>query len=437
MPVPPAWKTVRKFQGKICDAFGLTQATDGLSANVNPITKLEHDIASAVRNNWLDEREGNVYGEGCDPLVIVHSFDSANCYGDVSVSAQTVKIANLKSGTTNLEAPVHTGTWLLWRGGDSNESYRKALGGEAKKTMTELLSTSRIQVKRMTDRDHGCALPGTTPIKVWDVKGLGVNAPSQAGANEAAANEAGANEDLDMLYADLEHYACADQSAMYSGFGMGKCNHVYGCGYCKAEVSEFCSFDKEVISGHQKKLRTLKETMLLSHLAVGICPGCNVQIMESKKAIEEEQARCKRAHLKPRKMCVVAQVGDTDNPATVGGKAWLLAHFNVRYANPVLMAIEPKNWAVCVLHLHLRLVSALLSYTVFHRLTEYDKKWWKKHKADDRDDSDSICHKLFECCEFVGFEYAKSVLQKSRLVPNSTRVSQSILSWGKRQMQCW
>ena len=112
-------------------------------------------------------------------------------------------------------------------------------------------------------------------------------------------------------------------------------------------------------------------------------------------------------------VCVVAQVGDTDNPATVGGKSWL-AHFNVRYANPVLMAIEPNNWSVCVLHLHLRLVSALLSYTVFHRLTEYDKKWRKNRKADDRDDSDSICHKMFELLRICGIRVRQvSIAEKS------------------------
>ena len=129
VPVPPAWKTVRKFNQSICDSFRLEQSDDGTSAMLNPVIKACHDVASAVKNDWLKcDEKGKVTGSNDGPVVFVHSFDAAKVLGGTSVSALTTKIVNLEECAGTTHAPVHTASWLLWEGGDDNDALSQALG---------------------------------------------------------------------------------------------------------------------------------------------------------------------------------------------------------------------------------------------------------------------------------------------------------------------
>jgi hypothetical protein len=56
------------------------------------------------------------------------------------------------------------------------------------------------------------------------------------------------------------------------------------------------------------------------------------------------------------------------------GGTWLQAHFGKKYALRIVMGIEPRDWAVCILHMNLRIVSLLVRQLLLQKVTDFAER---------------------------------------------------------------
>ena len=234
-----------------------------------------------------------------------------------------------------------------------------------------------MSTKRHVQCDEKC--PGVD-------KGLGVNAPTH---DVYPAEEC--------ISWECEHYCCADQSAVHSNFGLGSCNHDWACALCDAHKRDFCCTDEKTLNSF--KPRIIRDIEILAHRREGYCKGCKRWVL-TKENIKREKEKATEEKRKPKPMCEIANPGDR-TPKMPKGMAgsWLQNHMNVRYGTDVVIRLEPCKWAICTLHLHLRMCSAMLDRTVFRELSERDGKAGE--------DGKSVAQKLFEFLCLCGLRIGK------------------------------
>ena len=124
--------------------------------------------------------------------------------------------------------------------------------------------------------------------------------------------------------------------------------------------------------------------------------------MEKEKQLAVEEGR------KPRPMCEIAKPGDPQPKMPKGMTgSWLQNHFNVRYGTEIAIRLEPERWALCTLHMHLRICGAMLERSVFRQLSEKDGRAGMGGK--------SVAQKLFEFLCFCGLRISQVKAPKANV----------------------
>lgn len=105
--------------------------------------------------------------------------------------------------------------------------------------------------------------------------------------------------------------------------------------------------------------------MLLAHSEVGICPGCNMEIVDRAVADFDKEVRlAKPGDIAPRKNEWEGGMFELGEK----GYTWLQAHFGVMYGTYPLVNIKPMDWVICLLHLNLRIVGSLFKELIVEKI---------------------------------------------------------------------
>ena len=186
--------------------------------------------------------------------------------------------------------------------------------------------------------------------------------------------------------------ACADQSACQSNFGRSHTLCSHGCCGCEIETKHFTSPSLDVHLDPEE--RTITKNMLAAHLIPGWCKGCNSLILDHKPTKEEkrEEKLLAKAEKRPaRTLREVTVPGDQTPSVPAGmkgaGVSWLSLHLGQKYGCGPIFTVEPSKWIVCVLHLNLRLVGAMLKYGIFANIIATESPTGK--------DEGSLAHKIW------------------------------------------
>ena len=289
-PMPPCWQTVRTYQQKICDEFGLKMLDgDKKGAVISPEVRMSCDITAAIATDnliWKGEgKEKKLVGLNDTQPIFCSSFDSAMGYKGQKVTAVCEKLVNqIKAG---VNAPHHTSTWMLYEGGD-NWADLVTMLGESRALLNQLIKYNRSTFK-LKDKESG--------------PGLNVNPHCPAGPPEPGA---GADLEANKVFdTPCSHFGCSDGAAARAQFGQAGCSHKCPCWYCDALDVEMCDVDER--TSKRWTARTLKQNAILSHTAIGFCTGCQCEIVSSPAMIRQEKKQARLAKRKPRPMMVMVK----------------------------------------------------------------------------------------------------------------------------------
>ena len=95
---------------------------------------------------------------------------------------------------------------------------------------------------------------------------------------------------------------------------------------------------------------------LLAHVELGTCPACRLEIVDE---ITDPESQILRA-----------QPGDKPPPVPeqYNGTSWSVLHSCQNYGEKVLFRIPVTQWAVCILHMNLRITGMMFERTVLRNL---------------------------------------------------------------------
>jgi hypothetical protein len=129
--------------------------------------------------------------------------------------------------------------------------------------------------------------------------------------------------------------------------------------------------------------RTLERIRLLAHTAVGICPGCKMEIVATQAEVTDES-----------KQMAMAAVGAAEPSQGKWSEylrscemTWLEGHFGIVYGRYPLLHIEPDKWYLCLLHFNLRVTGGTINKCAFEHIGKY---------GDAKEQATAICAVLEE-----------------------------------------
>ena len=315
VPQPPSHYKLKKWMDEIAGMYDLEEIVQGMTAVVDIYKSmallLTHQL-QAERFDWHESGQSMCLISKLNqtrPLFVI-SFDAARSLKNRQTTAVAWRLAN---GCPLAHRPQYTHTIAISDGNDEHEHLQHQLGsvfGE----LNHLVDHSTVTI----------------------------------------------NTDYRSETVDCKWCACADQKAVHSNFGMGACKARFSCPYC------CCPNDNFQDPHADCKTRTLDDIALLSHTVEGECPGCGLIIVDkTPNDCSEGETPLATPGMKPPKV--------PDKFATYDKQkkflpSWLDLHLNVVYGTTILLKLPPFLFAICILHLNLRLVGALLFQTMFKNL---------------------------------------------------------------------
>jgi len=160
------------------------------------------------------------------------------------------------------------------------------------------------------------------------------------------------------LWTKIKVICGGDMSFIVSMLTISGCNGPCPCPYCEIGKKDCCSTDDSFLSAQQR--RTLDRINLLTHSALGECPGCGVQIVDDVTG-ENQMLRASPGDDEPTKKTFSEKLKKSK-------KTWLQGHFGCVYGRYVPIHVEIMHWILCLLHCGLRIVGALLEHTVLDHI---------------------------------------------------------------------
>jgi hypothetical protein len=316
MSQPFSHHKLKQWIREVAGMYDLQEILDGQTAIVDldvSISMMLSKECNSERFQWIETRWGDVQLESklnqTRPILVI-SFDAARSLKHRQTTAVSWRLAN---GSPMAHKPQYTHTVAVSDGNDEHEHLTAQLG-----SMFDYLN-------RVLNR---CTVDIQTEYRMEQVA--------------------------------IACVACADQKAVHSNYGMGPCKAKFSCPYCHCQNTDFQNPDD------QSEIRTIQLIKLLSHTVEGHCPACDLLIVDKKaKDCEEGETPVAKPGMKPPK--VPEKFATFDNRRR-RLPTWLELHFNIIYGTTILLEIEPCMFAICILHLNLRVVGALLFNTMFKHL---------------------------------------------------------------------
>jgi hypothetical protein len=332
-PIASAYALRKNFK-QICEEYGLEESLDGRTAWVDVAKRMCMDIMEHVRLGHLklsqDTATGKwmVTGRDDRSIVLCFSFDAANFHRGMKQTSFGYKIANLMNCPINSPHVFHE--FCLMEGADNHESI-KAHVGHIIKQIDQVFTMGKI--------------PGFHHPRIGD-------------------------SEISIEFDPADVVACCDQVAGRSNFGQGGCNLIKPCFCCDVAKTQLCSTDPTTINDF--KPRDLHTCNLLAHVALGVCPACELQIVDN---ITEPSTQILRA-----------QAGDKDPPVPLAfeGVSWSELHNCQNYGQEVLFNIPIKQWCVCILHMNLRITGMMFTRTILRNLLSDAKSMNKNDRGDSK-----------------------------------------------------
>jgi hypothetical protein len=337
-PIASKYACTKRFQ-QICEEYGLQESVDGKVAWVNVEKKIRMDIEEHIRMGHLKiSQDGNeewvVTGLDDKPIVFCFSFDAANFHKGMKQTSFGYKIANLINAAANSPHVFHE--FALMEGKDNHEAILEHVG-------------------EIIEQVHAIILTGSIAISV----------------------PRAAQDIISVAFNTEDVVACCDLVAGRSNFGQSGCNAKKPCFFCDCAKEDLCrpdifddkklkkatgdKFDDKIcnlINRFNSKFtsRDIETSNLLAHVELGTCPACRLEIVDE---ITDPESQILRA-----------QPGDKPPPVPeqYNGTSWSVLHSCQNYGEKVLFRIPVTQWAVCILHMNLRITGMMFERTVLRNL---------------------------------------------------------------------
>ena len=340
----PSLHFLDKHTNELLAHLGLHEDKEGRFAGCSLTAKLASDIATHLEKGRLLCVDGKVYGEGGKPVVICWSFDACRVFRGMKTTSFGYKIVNLINAPDNSAVYFHE--FALVEAGDDWASIKKYCAEMIKDFNDVLTKKVTLRVDVPTKNLKGVELP------------------------------------------DLEFFMCLDLAAMNACLGQGGNNMPCPCPLCKVHKEDLGNPDGFVWTGcpgcdHCEGCdgtgpmtgckgcercagcsgppanaflpRSVAEAKVLAHTVAGErCPGCGMDIVE--KVTDPSKERPVSVDGCARAPAVPVWCGKGVTHSTL--------HFNQKPGQVPLFDLSLQRFSICTLHLHLRFVAMLWSYSV-------------------------------------------------------------------------
>ena len=318
VPQPHSHTKIAQWMEDVAAEYDLTEVTGGHSAALDLKTHMTKMLTKELHENefvWEESKgdHGPQYTlrsklNQTKPI-ISFMFDAARSLKTRNTTAVAWKLAN---GSLQSHSPQYTHTVAVSEGNDEQDQLLAHLGG----TFAEI---------------NGFIKNPTATVETSDVS--------------------------------CEVLACADQKAVHSNYGFGPCKAKFSCPLCYCPHNNFQSNPSDI----DITPRTMEEIKLLAHSVVGDCTACGMKIVDKPKVeCKGNETPLAKPGMKPPKVpesfAKANQVGVKKKPT------WNDLHRNVIYGSSILLKLEPARFAICILHLNLRMVGAMMTHTMFRNL---------------------------------------------------------------------
>lgn len=317
VPVPCSHHKIEQWMSSVADDYDLEEINSGLTAVISLKAVLHQVLKSECEQNyfkWVHIQHQiaprSVLNKG-RPLVQI-CFDAAGTMKHRKTTAVSCKLAN---GSPYSHKPVHTHTVAISEGGDEQNDLITGLGSV------------------FDDLNDLIANPVITTSTKYEEK----------------------------IDVDVEVCAGADQKAVHANFGLCGCNRKFSCPLCHCPNTSFTN----VHPPNTYTNRSLDNIRLLAHTIEGTCPGCKMIIVDKTRNLGPNETPLALPGQKPPK--VPAQFASHDGPRRIV-PTWTDLHFGVIYGSKVILQLPPSRFAICILHLNLRMVGNLLKLSMFRKL---------------------------------------------------------------------
>lgn len=318
VPCPVSHTHIANWMDVVANSYDLTEYYDGRTATIDLRSTLNHCLEMELNRGFFYwsciEGQWTVRSNltGTKPVLQI-VFDAAGTLKYRKTTAVAFKIAN---GTPESHKPQFTHTVACSEGGDAQEDLIAGLGGVFTE-LNELIENPTASVTR---------------------------------------------EDTYTEQIEVDVIAGADQAAVHANFGLCGCNRKFSCPLCHCSNDEFTKIHSN--TDHQR--RSLHLIRLLAHTVEGECPACKLTIVSHKPTKKNETPLAKPGMKDPK---VPPEFARMD-----GRKKTLPSHtdlhYGVLYGSEIVLQIEPDLFAICILHLNLRMVGNMLKMSMFSNLNK-------------------------------------------------------------------
>lgn len=336
VPLPPSdYKLVKWMTAVAVDTYGIQEIHEGYTAVVDLDKSIRRALQFEIGQGFFKWEVDQPTGQqkllsglnGTGPMLQV-VFDSAGSLKYRKTTALAFKLAN---GSPSSHKPMFTHTAACSEGGDDQADLLAYLSGPFS-DFNRLIKNPEMTV----ELERGDT---TLPLDIC---------------------------------------AGADQAAVHANYGMGGCHRLKSCPFCDKSNTHFAYHQSEMKEAGipLATKRSLESIRLLAHTMVGQCPGCMMDIVDkdSVDCVENETPLFQPGMKVP----TVPSRFQYLQGIVKKKPSWQDLHLNVTYGSQILLNIEPDKFAICILHLNLRMVGNLLKKSMFMNLRAGDQKTAEK-----------------------------------------------------------
>ena len=295
--------------------YGMLASADGMCVEIDVDQSIRRDIVHAFQNDeLLMQPDGRLVDEhGKNPLV-QEAMDAANMHKGMK---QTSMAHKLPLSSQNPNSPYELIQHCIFEGDDKWDAIRTF----AKRPLQQL--------NHAINKDR------------WEFPELRI-------------------EGGPMPWANVDFCGGGDKANIGAMHCISGCNGPCPCHLCERPREGMCETNPEILKTDQQ--RSIKRINLLAHTCLGVCPGCKMKIVEVVNDPTTEMALAAPGDEPPAKSKWKKTLlkGITDS--------WLKLHKGVSYGRSVLLGIQPKKWAPCLLHMDLRIVGAEFEHLVINKI---------------------------------------------------------------------
>ena len=321
VPQLPRWKALRELQYELERKYGMVTSAEGMCVEIDVEKSIRRDISHAFLNKELVmEEDGRLIDKhGRNPLV-QEAADAANMHKGMK---QTSMAHKLPLTSQNPNSPYELIQHCIFEGDDKWEAIRKF----AKRSLEQL--------------NHAIAEPRMEFPDLMTAEGV-------------------------VPWASVDFCAGGDKANVAAMHCVSGCNGPCPCSICERPREGMCETDPAVLKLDQT--RSIERIELLAHTRIGTCPGCKMEI----RAVVTD----------PRTEMALA-APDDEAPAKTKWKhtllkgnteSWLKIHKGIVYGRSILLQLEPHRWVPCLLHLNLRIVSAIFQILIVDKIQATPEK---------------------------------------------------------------